>query len=290
MASAAPGDGAAPADPAGTKPQRALERLSWPSVQKAAARPGSTVIWPFGAIEQHGPHLPLGTDALFAERILEAVLDSLPADLPIWRLPLSSIGFSPEHRGFPGTLSLPAETVIAQVMAVGEDLAATGFKRLLLFNAHGGQIALLQVAARQLRASRSSLAVLPCFLWSGPPGLDALVPEPERSQGLHAGLAETSLMLHLAPELVGAERPVDGQLDGLGAGGGAGGGKPPPPGWSLEGAVPTAWLTADLSSSGVIGDARGANAQLGEALFNTLVHGWRQLLEGLLSSSWPPGD
>lgn len=287
MASQAPGD---PAPPEAS--QRCLERLSWPAVQQAAARPGSTVIWPFGAIEQHGPHLPLGTDALFADRVLEAVLGELPAGLPIWRLPLSSLGFSPEHRGFPGTLSLSAEALIAQVRAVGEDLAATGFERLVLFNAHGGQIALLQVAARQLRASRPALAVLPCFLWSGPPGLAELVPEPERSNGLHAALAETSLMLHLAPELVGSERPVDGLPGGEGLATGkaaeAAAGASPPPGWSLEGSAPTAWLTADLSCSGVIGDARGASAQLGKALFETLVRGWRGLLEGLIESSWPP--
>jgi creatinine amidohydrolase len=261
--------------------QSSLDRLSWPDVQLAAARPGSTVIWPFGAIEQHGPHLPLNTDALFADRIVDAVLERVSADLPIWRLPVSSFGFSPEHRGFPGTLSLGAEALLALVMAVGRDLTSAGFDRLILFNAHGGQIALLQVAARQLRAELPAMAVLPCFLWSGPEGIDRLVPEPERHEGLHAALAETSLMLHLAPELVGKERPHDGQL-------GQDWGNSPPPGWSLEGAVPDAWLTADLSSSGVIGDARGASAELGEALFHELVIGWKQLLEGLLHSQWPP--
>jgi creatinine amidohydrolase len=104
-----------------------------------------------------------------------------------------------------------------------------------------------------------------------------LLPEPERSQGLHAGQAETSLMLHLAPELVGEERPVDGLLQ-----------EPPPVGWSLEGAVPEAWLTRDLSRSGVVGDARGASAGLGEALEWRLVSGWQGLLERLLASDWPP--
>ena len=261
--------------------RRGLDRLPWPAVQRAAARPGSTVIWPFGAIEQHGPHLPLATDALFADRMVDAVLERVADDRPIWRLPVSSFGFSPEHRGFPGTLSLGAEALIAQVMAVGSGLATAGFERLILFNAHGGQIALLQVAARQLRAAHPAMAVLPCFLWSGPEGVASLVPEPERHEGLHAALAETSLMLHLAPELVGPDRPHDGQP-------GQGSAPVPPPGWSLEGAVPTAWLTADLSSTGVIGDARAASAALGEALFQALLTGWQQLLEGLLDSPWPP--
>ena len=263
--------------PPATSPLRRLEQLSWPQLQQAAARPGSTVVWPFGAFEQHGPQLPLGTDALFADRLLDAVLAELEPTLPIWRLPVQSIGFSPEHRGFCGTLSLPAELLIAQIVAIGQQLAEAGFERLVLFNAHGGQIALLQVAARQLRASRPQLSVLPCFLWSGPEGIGALLPEPERSQGLHAGLAETSLMLRLAPELVGPERPVDGVET-----------EPPPPGWSLEGAVPEAWLTADLSTCGVVGDSRGASVELGTALEQRLVEGWRSLLVALLASSWPP--
>jgi creatinine amidohydrolase len=121
------------------------------------------------------------------------------------------------------------------------------------------------------------MAVLPCFLWSGPRGIGELIPEPERSQGLHAGLAETSLMLHLAPQLVGPQRPVDGLLS-----------EPPPPGWSLEGAVPEAWLTSDLSRTGVVGDARQATAELGATLEQQLVAEWLRLLEGLLRSSWPP--
>jgi creatinine amidohydrolase len=167
--------------------------------------------------------------------------------------------------------------VLQLVETVGRQLASAGFERLVLFNGHGGQIALLQVAARQLRAAVPQLGVLPCFLWSGPAGVMELLPEPERSQGLHAGLAETSLMLQLAPELVGEARPVDGLASAA-----------PPAGWSLEGAVPNAWLTTDLSASGVVGDARGANGELGAALQGRLVEGWRQLLLELLHSAWPP--
>ena len=256
---------------------RCLDRLAWPQLAEAACQGGSTVLWPFGAIEQHGPQLPLGTDAIFAERVADAVLIQLDPELPIWRLPCQSLGFSPEHLGFAGTLSLPSELLVALVVSVGSQLADAGFQRLVLFNAHGGQIALLQVAARELRTRRPSLAVLPCFLWSGPPGLSALLPQPERRQGLHAGQAETSLMLHLAPELVGPERPRDGLA-----------GEDPPQGWSLEGAVPLAWRTADLSKSGVIGDASGADGALGEALFGRLVAGWGELLTNLLRSDWPP--
>ena len=254
---------------------RRLDHLASPELARCAQRPGSTVLWPFGAIEQHGPHLPLATDGLFAERLAEAVLERLEPDLPIWRLPLQAIGFSPEHLGFAGTLSLPAELLLGLVEHVGAQLAAAGFQRLVLFNAHGGQIGLLEVAARQLRARHPSLAVLPLFLWRGPEGLGELIPEPERSEGLHAGLAETSLMLHLAPQLTGPQRPAE---------------QPPvaPPGWSLEGAAPCCWLTAEISVSGVVGDAGGASAELGEQLFEALVEGWRRRFAVLLAGDWPP--
>jgi creatinine amidohydrolase len=258
-------------------PQRQLARLAWPQVQEAAQRPGSTVVWPWGAVEQHGPQLPLATDGLFAEQLLDAVLEELAEHQPIWRLPLQAIGFSPEHLGFPGSLSLPPELLIQTVCSVGRQLADCGFQRLVLFNAHGGQIALLQTAARELRQQLPALGVLPCFLWSGIAGLAELLPASERQGGLHAGLAETSLMLHLAAELVGPQRPCDGQPAAV------------PSGWSLEGAAPCAWLMADLSRSGVVGDARGSDASLGRALAERLVQGWRQRFDTLLASDWPPG-
>lgn len=263
-----------PSSPTGKR----LESLPWPQVHAAALEAGSTVIWPMGSLEQHGPQLPLGTDALFADRLVEAVLQTLPATLPIWRLPVQTIGFSPEHSGFAGTFSLRAEQLLHLVEGVGAELARCGFHRLVMMNGHGGQIGLLEVAARQLRATHPSLAVLPCFLWRGPKGLADLIPEPERSQGLHAGLAETSLMLHLAPELVGSQRAPDGLHPS----------SPPPAGWSWEGQAPTAWLTTDLSRSGVIGDPSNATAELGQQLFEALVNGWTELLQSLLRSDWPP--
>ncbi|MFN6133250.1 MAG: creatininase family protein [Synechococcaceae cyanobacterium] len=268
-------------------PSRCLHHLTWPDLRQQALRRGSTVLWPFGAIEQHGPHLPLATDGLFAEAVCEAVLAALPAELPIWRLPLQSLGFSVEHLGFPGTLSLPAEILIQLVVAVGGQLAQAGMRRLVLLNGHGGQISALDVAARELRRQHPSMAVFPCFLWRGPEGIASLIPEPERSQGLHAGLAETSLMLHLFPDLVRWSEPG---LDATGP-------KPPldppatpPEGWSLEGDAPTSWRTLDLSRDGIVGDPSGATVQLGAELFARLVEGWRSRLEALLRSDWPSTD
>jgi creatinine amidohydrolase len=261
--------------------QRCFDQLAWPQAEKAAKQAGATVVWPFGACEQHGPQLPLATDALFADRILNSVFRQLDGAWPIWRLPLQSIGFSPEHQNFPGTLSVSAELMLQLVDQVGGQLASMGVERLVLFNAHGGQIGLLQVAARQLRVRCPSMGVLPCFIWSGVDGLASLLPNEELASGLHAGQAETSLMLQLAPELVGSSRPVDGAH-------GPGSRCAPPDGWSLEGAAPCAWLTSDLSATGVIGDARLASKELGSQLEQALISHWTHCFKSLLCSDWPP--
>ena len=255
--------------------------MAWPEASKAASNVGSTLVWPFGACEQHGPHLPLITDTFFAEKILIKTLECLPEKMPIWMIPSQSIGFSPEHQAFPGTLSLSADVLLSLVTDVGQQIAAMGFKRLVFFNAHGGQIGLLQAVSRQLRIQCPSLAVLPCFLWSGVQGLGDLLPEREVEEGLHAALAETSLMLHMARDFVRNDSYLKKK------------GKneekiSTPKGWSLEGASPCAWLTEDLSSSGVIGDASSSNSKLGAALENALITHWKSLFTSLLESDWPP--
>ena len=240
------------------------------------------MVWPFGACEQHGPHLPLITDTFFAENILQDVLTRLPLDMPIWMLPSQSIGFSPEHLGFPGTLSISANLMINLVSEIGKQLAAMGVDRLILFNAHGGQIGLLQTVARQLRVECPSMAVLPCFLWSGVDSLKDLIPHKEVEQGLHAALAETSLMISFDSHLVGVERPCNEYYKKSSTNN-----QDIPAGWSLEGAAPCAWLTKELSDSGVIGDSRGASKRLGDDLRNVLIDHWETLFRSLMNSNWP---
>ncbi len=99
---------------------------------------------------------------------------------------------------------------------------------------------------------------------------------------MHAGQAETSLMLSLAPELVGNERPSNGDSFSQDEK------SRPPKGWSLEGAAPCAWLTEDLSKSGVIGDSSESNLSLGKQIENALIDHWVELLTSLLASNWPP--
>ncbi len=251
------------------------EYLSWPDVRNIASNKRSTIIWPFGAIEQHGPHLPLATDSIFIEEIVNEVLTLIPKDMPIKKIPTQFIGFSPEHSGFEGTITLSSSLLISMIIEIGKQISDIGFKRLILLNAHGGQISLLSTAARELRSITSNLDVFPCFLWSGVDGLNDVLTTSELENGLHASLAETSLMMSLKPDLVGKERPCEGIPENK------------PNGWSLEGDAPTAWFTEDLSKSGVIGDSRGANVEIGNELKKLLVEHWYRMILNLMSSDWP---
>ena len=252
-----------------------FEYLSWPEVKNISKDIRSTIIWPFGAVEQHGPHLPLATDSIFVDEIICEVLKLIPSDIPIKKLPTQYIGFSPEHKGFDGTISLSSNLITLLIKEVGVQLADMGFKRLILINAHGGQISLLNTAARELRSVAPKLSIFPCFLWSGVHGLSELLTKNEIENGLHASLAETSLMMALKSELVGDERPCEGGETQI------------PEGWSLEGNAPTAWFTEDLSKSGVIGDSKGSNKELGNSLKSLLVNHWFKLIMNLMKSDWP---
>ena len=252
-----------------------FEYLNWQEIESIAKDKRSTVIWPFGAVEQHGPHLPLATDSIFVDEIISEVLKLIPSGQPIKKLPTQYLGFSPEHKGFDGTISLSSELITLMIKEVGMQLADMGFKRLILINAHGGQISLLSTAARELRSFAPNLSVFPCFLWKGVDGLGDLLTKKEIENGLHASLAETSLMMALKSELVGDERPCDGIESQI------------PEGWSLEGNAPMAWLTEDLSKSGVIGDSKGSNVELGKSLKRVLINHWYKLIMNLMKSDWP---
>ena len=250
------------------------EYLSWKEIKNIAEMRRSTIIWPFGAIEQHGPHLPLATDSIFIDEVVTEVMKLIPEEMPLMKLPTQCIGFSPEHLSFEGTLSLSSNILTSMILEVGKQISEMGFKRLVLLNAHGGQISLLNTAARELRKEAPGTNIFPCFIWSGVKGLSDLLTQSEIENGLHASLAETSLMLSLKPELVGTERPSEGFSQKL------------PEGWSLEGDSPTAWMTCDISKSGVIGDSRGANKDLGNDLKNLLINHWYKMLLNLMTSDW----
>src|SRR5512134_3307056 len=150
----------------------------------------AVAILPVAAIEQHGPHLPLGTDALICDAIIDEALARLDPAAPVLRLPTQRPGHSPEHARFPGTLSLRAETVLALWTDIGRSVAAAGLRKLVLFNSHGGQGALVDLVAQALRCE-ASMTVARCsyYRFALPEGW---ISERERQFGLHGGQVETS--------------------------------------------------------------------------------------------------
>jgi creatinine amidohydrolase len=210
--------------------------LTWRQVD-ALPRAATLLVLPTAAIEQHGHHLPLATDTLINNLLLGKALAQLPAELPIYALPPVCYGKSNEHIGFPGTLSVSAQTFLAVVRDLGASIAAAGFQKLVLYNTHGGNTSLVDVLARDLRAE-FGLRTFSLF-GSGGAGAGG-VSEQERTYGFHAGEVETALLLHGTPELLKPEGS----------------------------AANFAWLTKDIAPSGVLGDPTGATSENGERWAN----------------------
>src|SRR5271155_4501985 len=125
--------------------------LTWKQVDRLA-REDTLLVLPTAAIEQHGHHLPLATDTLINNYMLGKALELGPAELPVYALPPICYGKSNEHIGFPGTMSVSASTFMAVIRDLGASVAASGFKKLALYNSHGGNTSRVDVMARDLRA------------------------------------------------------------------------------------------------------------------------------------------
>lgn len=223
-------------------------------------------ILPLGATEQHGPHLPLSVDANIAHSVVHASLAHLPPDLPALFLPVQRVGYSPEHGAFAGTLSLKAETTMRLWADIAESVLASGVRKLVLFNAHGGHTGLMDVVARDLRARLDMLVYsiswfnLPLTEPDGRNALDRFPPEEQRF-GVHAGQIETALMLALKPRLVrqakfkhfpssSEQRARDFPTLGNGK------------------SARLAWAIQDLNSEGAAGNAAAARLEDGLALID----------------------
>src|SRR6202789_1519948 len=166
---------------------------------EALPRETTVLVLPTAAIEQHGQHLPLATDTLINSILLGAALARLPGEIPVYALPAVCYGKSNEHIGFPGTLSVSASTFMAVLRDLGASIAASGFKKLVLYNTHGGNSSLVDVMARDLRAE-FGLRLFSLF-GSGGAAFTGLGAQ-ERAYGFHAGEVETSFLLSAIPELV----------------------------------------------------------------------------------------
>jgi creatinine amidohydrolase len=163
----------------------------------------AVAVLPLGATEQHGPHLPLNVDTVLVDGVVREALTHLGPQDPVLVLPTQTVGLSTEHIAFAGTLTLSPQTVISQWCDLGASVARAGVKKLLLFNAHGGNVGLMEVVARELRA-QLGLIVYSSSWYNLPIDAQAMAQfsAQEHRFGIHAGDIETSMMLSLATELV----------------------------------------------------------------------------------------
>ncbi len=213
-------------------------------------------VLPVGAIEQHGPHLPLSVDQAILDGIIAATVPLIPDDCPALFLPTLPVGKSNEHSEWLGTLTFSAQTLMAMWMEIGDCVAAAGVKKLVLLNSHGGQIAPMDIVARDLRVKHRMLTVAASWFAMGTPeGL--LTPDEDRF-GIHAGDLETSVMLALDPDHVQMQharnfypRIADIARDNRHLG------------LSIAGKL--GWQAQDMNPAGACGDATKATADKGRA-------------------------
>jgi creatinine amidohydrolase len=236
-------------------PKRDWMDMTWQEIAGAKTARWIAVL-PLAAVEQHGPHLPLGVDTFIAKAYLARVRGLLPENLPVTFLPTQRVGVSAEHLSFPGTLTFSATTAIAAWTELGESLARAGLRKLVLVTSHGGNVAAMELVARDLRARLGMLAVTVGWHRFGYP--DGTFSEDEKKHGIHGGDIETSLMLAAMPETVRMEKAPNAtpatiamaaEFKWLGAYRPAG----------------FAWMTQDLNATGAIGDATLASGEKGEA-------------------------
>ncbi len=227
---------------------RYLPALSEANVSALAARPDAIVILPLGAIEQHGPHLPVGTDSLIGSILLDGIATALDPSDPVVIAPPVVVTKSNEHLDFPGTLSISGKLLIESIRATLDQLRAWGFARVAILNTHGGNLPTVRAFLAELRAA-------------GEENIHLLHPMPttemdarEQTFGIHAGEYESSLLYAHVPELCRPDAAdtqwIDRDLEGADL-------RPE------DAPAVFTWVSADVSPSGTMGDATLATPEKG---------------------------
>jgi creatinine amidohydrolase len=250
-----------------------MRRVWWgdfPASGYTTIDPEATIaVLPLAAIEQHGPHLPVSTDATIMEGMLQTVAARLPDDLDVRILPIQAVGKSNEHLLSAGTLTLPAAILIEAWTELGVSVARAGVRKFVVVNSHGGNEEIMGIVTRELRVRHRMLAVKTSWQRFGRP--EGLFSELEDRHGIHGGDVETSLMLHFRPDLVDmskAENFVSSVARaetefGL---------------LRQTGTHAFAWMAPDLNPNGVVGNASLATAGKGKLTAELQADGFVALL------------
>lgn len=241
-----------------TTHSRRLEDLSGPEIKERITA-SSVIVQPIGAVEQHGPHLPLAVDHVIAHEAASALVAEHGDACDLWLLPTLSVSKSNEHAWSPGTLWLSAETLLAVLRDIGRSVATTAARRLVFLNGHGGNSALLNVACREVRLAHGLMTFLVHpFV---PPDHGGKAREDELGMGIHGGHQETSVFMHLRPHLVNLDKARRAVPERLAENRYV----------RFGGLASFGWLSDDFGPDGHIGDPTGANATEGKQLFEASV-------------------
>lgn len=230
-------------------------------------------ILPTAAIEQHGPHLPTGTDMMIMEGMLARFRAMCPDDLSPWILPVQAVGKSNEHLWAPGTLTLSAQTALAAWTEIGLSVARAGFRKIVLINSHGGNLDLVSILSRELRVQAGMLAIKCQWGSFGQP--EGMYSAEELRFGIHGGDVETSLMLAFAPETVNLEAAPNARsaAEDMAV--------------SPIGSVSRGWIASDLNALGTVGNASIGTAEKGAATADHQVAGFINMLRDVRDTAIP---
>ena len=242
--------------------------IHWPDLAGGGCERWIAVL-PLAATEQHGPHLPLGTDVMIAQAYLARVRELIPDTIPATFLPIQPIGISTEHIDFPGTLTLPSDVALKTWFALGEGIARAGLKKLIMVTSHGGNSAAMSLVAQDLRAVHGLLVVTTS--WSRLSAAEEIFSPQEVSHGIHGGASETSIMLARYSEHVRREAIADFRSVGVAM-------AKDYRALSTQRPAPFAWQAQDLHPSGAAGDATKASAEKGERLIDNGARAFCELL------------
>ncbi len=254
-------------------PTKFWAEMGWRDFAAANMREVVAVL-PVAAIEQHGPHLPVGVDTFINEGYLARALARIPADMPALFLPLQAIGTSNEHIEYPGTLTFSHETLIRAWTEIGDSVARTGCRKLVFMNSHGGNVPIIDIVARELRVRHSMLAVHAAWHRLGFP--EGTFSAKERAHGIHGGDAETSLMLAFRPDLVKTSEAIDFESSAVGI-------EQEFAQLRVTQPIGFGWMASDLTEAGAAGDASRATPERGEMLAENAAERFIDLLRDVIA-------